>query len=520
LESKESLAAKLTDAQCFAEADLKLNLWIGNKLAGLLLGLPALRPIPKLPPRAIISPEGIRAAIFADEAGVALLATHDGKIRLVDIADSSIIRLLEGDFQNQIALSPNGRLAALRSGNSGGVDIFNAESGGRVTSLPEAANGSIFWVGNKGAVYQKKSTMSPVFIDFKSGVESLVPVSGSSELLVKQSVTALDEYFFMTGSRIARVRISAGKDIKPEIISESMVDQYRPMWQQSSVTRNGIFIVIGAAGDLLIADASKLKFKSMPLQPFRVIGGIVPTENPDAVILSGVIQGAENSRVRFLYDTTRQLFFPFDDASAYLGYPLIFIGSIKRNAVIDGNRVLVSGALDLDAPVSAQDLSRRMQALSQIAMLDSKSQIEEMNRVRQEQIALNTGYARNPSPAAVLAGAEAKRAAAESSAEPSLPGEKGLVEGLRKGQLRLGGKADISRWKQAGGSLSEGGFQSIITNRPIYVITRDFYVPAGLSGANGVTFVLERNVPFPNGDLGHSVVLDMGSGRCLGALCR
>jgi hypothetical protein len=362
--------------------------------------------------------------------------------------------------------------------------------------------------------------MSPVFIDFKSGVESLVPVSGSSELMVKQSVTALDEYFFMTSTRIARVRMSAGKDKKPEIISESMVEQYRPMWQQSYMARNGTFIVMGAAGDMLIAEASKLKFKAVQLQPFRAIGGIVPTENPDAVILSGIIQGAENLRVRFLYDTTRQLFFPFDDASAYLGYPLVFIGSIKRNAVIDGNRVLVSGALELDAPIRAQDFLRRMQAISQIAMLDSKWQVQEMDRVRQEQIALNSGYARNPAPAPVLTGTAGKIAATESSVGPSLPGEKGLVEGLRNGRLRLGGKADISRWKQAGGSMSDGGFESIINNRAVYVIVKDFYVPTGLTGANGVTFVLERNVKFPDGDLGHSVVLDMGSGRCLGKLCR
>jgi hypothetical protein len=520
LESKESLAAKLTDAQCFAEADLKLNLWIGNKLAGLLLGLPALRPIPKLPPKAITSPEGIRTAVFADEAGVALLATHDGKLRLVDISDSSSIRLLDVELLNQFTLSSNGRLLAFQSGNRGGVDIYNTESGNRVTTLPEAVSGSIFWIGDKGAVYLKKSTMSPVFIDFKSGVETLVPVSGSSDLMVKMSISAPDEYFFMTGNRIAKVRMSVGKDIKPEIASESMIEPYRPIWQQSHMTRNGTFIALGASGDILIADSSKLKFRSMALMPFRVVGGIVPAQNPNAVILSGIIQGAENSRVRYLYDSAKELFFPIDEASAYKGYPFIYIRSIKRNAIIDGNRVIISGALELGPPIEAQDFSRRMQAESQIAMLDSQTQMQEMYRMRQELMARNSAYVKNPAPAPVLAGVAGTKAVAEASVGPSLPGEKGLVEGLRNGRLRLGGKADIARWKQSGGNLSEGGFESIITNRAVYVIVRDFYVPTGLTGANGVTFILERNVPFPNGDLGHSVVLDMGSGRCLGKLCR
>lgn len=107
---------------------------------------------------------------------------------------------------------------------------------------------------------------------------------------------------------------------------------------------------------------------------------------------------------------------------------------------------------------------------------------------------------------------------------PSLPeGEAGLVEAMRKGLLRPASGSDLSvwksRWSQANSRSVPRTFDERTRMMTAYVIQRDFDIPAGLSGANSVVFVLERSVPYPRGDAGHSVILDQATGACMGAVC-
>jgi hypothetical protein len=113
--------------------------------------------------------------------------------------------------------------------------------------------------------------------------------------------------------------------------------------------------------------------------------------------------------------------------------------------------------------------------------------------------------------------------AAQASA-PVLPeGEAGLVEAMRKGLLRPASGSDLSvwksRWSQANSRNVPRTFDERTRMMTAYVIQRDLDIPAGLSGAHSVVFVLERGVPYPRGDAGHSVVLDQATGACMGAVC-
>ena len=106
----------------------------------------------------------------------------------------------------------------------------------------------------------------------------------------------------------------------------------------------------------------------------------------------------------------------------------------------------------------------------------------------------------------------------------SLPeGEAGLVEAMRKGLLRPASGSDLSvwksRWSQANSRSVPRTFDERTQMMTAYVIQRDFDIPAGLSGAHSVVFVLERGVPYPRGDAGHSVILDQATGACMGAVC-
>jgi len=100
-------------------------------------------------------------------------------------------------------------------------------------------------------------------------------------------------------------------------------------------------------------------------------------------------------------------------------------------------------------------------------------------------------------------------------------GRAGLIEALRRGELRPGSQADIARWATA----ARASGQSIETERltggamDVFVIEKDFVVPGRLTGAHAVIFVLDAGRPFPRGDLGHSVILDVPSGGCIGVTC-
>lgn len=111
--------------------------------------------------------------------------------------------------------------------------------------------------------------------------------------------------------------------------------------------------------------------------------------------------------------------------------------------------------------------------------------------------------------------------------QPSAPvpeGRAGLVEALRAGVLRPATAADIARWKSrhasTAGAAPGSGFDEHLQMFEAYVIKDDFVIPAGLNGAHAAVFVLEAGVPYPRGEAGHSVVLDLASGACVGRLCR
>lgn len=47
-----------------------------------------------------------------------------------------------------------------------------------------------------------------------------------------------------------------------------------------------------------------------------------------------------------------------------------------------------------------------------------------------------------------------------------------------------------------------------------YVILKNMQLPEGMGGSNAVTFILPTGVPYPKGELGHSILLNMSDGSC------
>ena len=108
-------------------------------------------------------------------------------------------------------------------------------------------------------------------------------------------------------------------------------------------------------------------------------------------------------------------------------------------------------------------------------------------------------------------------------AQGPTPGKAGLVEALRRGELRLTTPADFNRWKAAhrrNGGRPGRAFDERTSYLQGYVVRRDFVIPDGLNGAHSVFFLLEAGAPYPLGEAGHSAILDLQSGACVGVTCR
>lgn len=94
-----------------------------------------------------------------------------------------------------------------------------------------------------------------------------------------------------------------------------------------------------------------------------------------------------------------------------------------------------------------------------------------------------------------------------------LPSGLGLVQLLEAGSLDLGSKADVDRWfsnaaaRQSASTRSLLDLRSHLVGTPIFVVRDEVRFPASLCGGNSVVFVVPQDVPVPEGDPCHSILL-------------
>ncbi|MBO9717364.1 MAG: hypothetical protein J7507_11305 [Pseudoxanthomonas sp.] len=126
-------------------------------------------------------------------------------------------------------------------------------------------------------------------------------------------------------------------------------------------------------------------------------------------------------------------------------------------------------------------------------------------------------------PAAAVRPAATPPASAPAVSRPAPDGRAGLVMLVRSGALRPASGNDLARWKARYASTNPrpaaADFDEWTRRMPVYEIVGDMTFPEGLGGANAAVFLLGERAPYPAGDPGHSVILDMASGSCIGVTC-
>lgn len=113
-----------------------------------------------------------------------------------------------------------------------------------------------------------------------------------------------------------------------------------------------------------------------------------------------------------------------------------------------------------------------------------------------------------------------------------LAGRAGLDALEAKGVIRPAGEEDLARYHEAkrqaqglsplvviGSQSSQSSSGNLRRGLLAYVVLKPMRFPAGLYGAHAVTFIVERGVPRPQGEPGHSAVYDLNSLTCAGPLC-
>ena len=501
----ETIREEVGNAECFAAADAKLGQWIGMRHAGLLATMPPLRPVPAQPPAMLVATDRIQRVTVAEAAGVVVLESGS-HYQLVDAGSGATIRV-GPRFTGMPTLSPNGRVLVSSAGNE--MQLQDVETGELLATVSGMRAVRVYWLHDRGLVYVKPND-KVAFFDWASGNEAIVPMEAYSLAAAIPVPGQPDTFMLLGGDRAVTLKLACtDKGCTPQLLQETKIAG-SSIWLASAGAA-GDHAVFGTGSTLNRIHLASLQNQAVSFEPMR-LNDLVATRNPDQFIVKASVDyGRPNL---FLYSVANRTLAKIDTdrlLSARLSYAPVLGG----NVAIDGSKLIKVDAFPTEPPVSLASMVNSMQFDAQVAKL------ERMDRMA----SLRAAVAERPADELIERSLQAARLA-EEAARPSRsfpPGEAGLTEALRAGVLRLGNSGDVNAWKvsyhgKTGRSPSRE-FDDRLNSAKVYVITGDMVIPSGLTGAYGVVFVLNSGVPYPRGNPGHSMILDVKSGSCGGPLC-
>jgi hypothetical protein len=353
LTPRADIAAHFGISDCFQRSDDALSVWMGWKRVGILVKMPAIRPIPKSMPPYVIGSDYIQQVRFASNAGVMLLWTNRN-IELFDLGNGKQVSHLEGLGGDLVGeLSPNGRV--LSTSVPGGTALIDIESGETLARLQSIFPRDFAWLGQDHALIHRTASMSSFTVDFDSGNEH--PVRFPKEAIDRAipRSTAPDEFFALTGQSVLRMRAGDGRSEE----ALTLIDQ-KPLkiqsWQRNEgeVSADGRFYII-AAQDLNLISTDTLMTTTVTVAPFE-IRTVVPQPNPDLLLFIGENPGIDrNMGMRYyLYSISRQTFAQPDAAYRNQGR-IVYLANIRKLGFVSQNRVALLDTLPVGDILSHEE---------------------------------------------------------------------------------------------------------------------------------------------------------------------
>lgn len=511
--SIDTIKEEIGNAACFAAADTRLLRWIGLRRAAWLAAMPPLRLIPAKPPAMLPAQDRILTTSFADAAGIAVLKSRD-RYEVMDLNTGSALRAGVQSGYGAPVLSPNGRLLAI-SDPEGEVRLHDTETGEMLGTQSDVLGGRVFWVGDKGVLHARSRSEALVYLDLTTGKETAVPMSARMLSAVVPTPGKPDTFTLLGGDRAGILQLVAeGSGWTPRLLREARVKRAYGIDGPVAVVGNHLFYASGDVLTQLQLDTLQTVDTSFaPMQLLRVMA----TRNPGQLLLQGRLGRTYAGEGMFLYSLAGKTLAKVNTA-ALLSSRLSYVPALRSHMGMDGSKMIAVGTLPAAPPVALSSMLASLALEAEAARLEIEAKSRQL-------VALLGGAGNDV--AGAYAGqsyATADALAAARRPSPSFgAGEAGLVEAVRAGVLRPGSSSDVASWRRVhenrtGKSLGSG-FDDRMRSQKVYVITRDMVIPSGLNGAHSVVFVLDRGVPFPRGSPGHSMILDVASGSCTGAVC-
>jgi hypothetical protein len=524
---------------CFAVGDEALLQWLRWRRVGLELERPALRPLPATPAALHGSGGAIGHVAFASGAGVAAIA-YDGAVAWVGTQDGGVLASAPVAGPGEVALSPNGRIAAIGLRDT---VLLRGVDGDDYGAIDGVAQGRGWWVADTVLAFADARDDALRIVDFAqarearstalTGLHGVMPLRGMpghALALSKQGAALL-------------VVPPAGPVYTPvasiaPLPGMSALEGDRAITPEGRVfglAEGGVLVATRDAGDpahlRFDGRPRRLDFAGLPLQ------GVQASADPDRLLLA--LPG-DAGMVWYAYSLSRHELAPLQPplaADARLDY----VPALRRNVAIDADGVRVLDRIDTGPAESPDALATRFGAKLPKGLLADVEPVAPTAAAPPPSppapSSTFNGRAVPPQPVEgggpfaqingrVVAVPDAKPAPPRAPPPPGPPlkGRAALVDGLRRGVLRPATEADYTAWKRSYEQQVRHGvpreFEEHLRFGDRYVITGDFTVPDDLTGAASAVFILERGAPFPNGEASHSPILDINSGACLGWVCR
>lgn len=398
LASTQSIQKKLDNPTCFSDADQEMLKWLGFRRLGLILALPALKPIPTKPPAFISADNFISSARFSASAGVAVLETREG-VQVVDLDSSrALFRESRGTSPSVGFPAANGQVFATSDANH--LKIRGSESGAVVLELPLVRAYSFLWIDHRTVLYNKSDSGRSFLVDLSTGREvALSALDGAVGVQSAHPVPGVEnQYVLFTNRGVTKVELDRDKaDLAVKLIAEKTLSGVSWASNTSGVSKDGSYFFL-ATPHLTLISSKDLEVSTIQLDPFYVQTAVA-TADPDKIILTGFVQPPQGEGPRHLiYSIQSRTVSPID-ASKLPSERFIHISSLNRTGVIANNKIALLEAIPTLGTFASDKFVGDQLAIANQRKIDALERQQKLRDNNQPYAAAPTG----PAPSGPLA---------------------------------------------------------------------------------------------------------------------
>lgn len=359
LSGPAEVRAALTDQECFARADAELLQWLGQRRVGLLLAAPPLRKVPDAPAGVLAGDDPIGEASFADRAGIALLQGRKAW-HVLDMGTGQEFPAQARDAGSPATgLSPNGRLFVTADGED--AQVRESATGQVLATLPGVRSWQVFWVGDVGAIHPDGHA-GLSFLDFGTGQETAIPMTVGHLDKVVALPGGRHRYGVFAFNRQGVVELRATtRGWTATLLSEEK-SAATGGWSRntSGLTADGKRLY-GAAQSVQLVELPSMQLRTVTLDPFRV-QQVVATPDPDRLLVGGYFRSLPAAgRRSFVYAIGERTLAEVE-TDKLLSTRVLYIPSLRRNALIDGGKVVLLEGLPTGEARPVDEQLQRVQA--------------------------------------------------------------------------------------------------------------------------------------------------------------